>query len=261
MSSTLSPHSSIHQSIINIDDIKTALEKHKNTVFKIHYTKKDLECIAKIDISKGKVYSHFGDIADCNPEKFFKEIGNNNDSKNIETLCKIISKLAKAVCKGYETKHAWIDIRVTKPNNDYDIPRWHMDGNFFMDTPEDRKQIQSKFVTVLRGDGTLMVSATKKEKEEWQRIMRANSPKTQEEAEKFYKDEQKQMELRMKTNKVFENKKVKQLKNDEGLIFIVGNLDKALIHSEPPMHSFRIFISILPGTGEQIAGLKKRWNR
>ena len=65
----------------------------------------------------------------------------------------------------------------------------------------------------------------------------------------------------MKTNKVFENKKVKQLKNDEGLIFIVGNLDKALIHSEPPMHSFRIFISILPGTGEQIAGLKKRWNR
>ena len=108
MSSTLSPHSSIHQSIINIDDIKTALEKHKNTVFKIHYTKKDLECIVKIDISKGKVYSHFGDIADCNPEKFFKEIGNNNDSKNIETLCKIISKLAKAVCKGYETKHAWL---------------------------------------------------------------------------------------------------------------------------------------------------------
>jgi len=226
-------HSSIHQSIINIDDIKTALEKHKNTVFKIHYTKKDLECIAKIDISKGKAYSHYGDIADCNPEKFFKEIGN-NDSKNIETLCKIINKLVKVVCKGYETKHARIDIRVTKPNDGYDIPRWHMDGIFFMDTPEDRKQIQSKFVTVLRGDGTLMVSATKKEKEEYQRIMRGNSPKTEEEADKFYQDEQKQMELRMKTNKVFENKKVKQLKNDEGLIFIVGNLDKALIHSESP---------------------------
>jgi hypothetical protein len=130
-----------------------------------------------------------------------------------------------------------------------------------MNTPEDQKQIQSKFVTVLRGDGTLMVSATKKEKEEYERIMRANVPKTKEEAEKFYKDEQKQMELRMKTNKVFENKKVKQLKNDEGLIFIVGNIDKALIHSEPPMHSPRIFISILPGTDEQIAGLKKLRNR
>jgi len=227
------PQSSPHQSIINIDDIKTALEKHKNTVFKIHYTKKELECIAKIDISQGNVYLHFGNIADCNPETFFKEIGN-NDSKNIETLCKIVNKLVKAVCKGYSTKHAWIDIRVRNPDNDFDIPRWHMDGNFFMDTPEDRKQIQSKFVTVLRGDGTLMVSATKKEKEEYNRIMRENRPKTQEEAEQYYKDEHKQMELRLKTNKVFENKKVKQLKNDEGLIFIVGNLDKALIHSESP---------------------------
>jgi len=234
MSSTQSkPQSSLHQSIINIDDIKTALEKHRNTVFKIHYTKKELECIAKIDISQWKFYSHYGDIADCNPETFFKEIGN-NDSKNIEALCKIVSKLAKAVCKGYSTKHAWIDIRVSNPDNDYDIPRWHTDGNFFMDTPEDRKQIESKFVTVLRGDGTLMVSATKKEKEEYERIMRANSPKTEEEADKYYKDKQKQMELRLKTNKVFENKKVKQLKNNEGLIFIVGNIDKALIHSESP---------------------------
>jgi hypothetical protein len=227
------PQSSPHQSIINIDDIKTALEKHRNTVFKIHYTKKELECIAKIDISQGNVYSHFGNIADCNPEKFFKEIGN-NDSKNIETLCKIVNKLVKAVCKGYSTKHAWIDIRVKNPDNDFDIPRWHMDGYFFMDTPEDRKQLQSKFVTVLRGAGTLMVSATKKEKEEYNRIMRENRPKTHEEAEQYYKDEHKQMELRLKTNKVFENKKVKQLKNDEGLIFIVGNLDKALIHSESP---------------------------
>jgi phosphopantetheinyl transferase (holo-ACP synthase) len=227
------PQSSPHQSIINVDDIKTALEKHKNTVFKINYTKKELECIAKIDISQDNTYSHFGDIAYCNPENFFKEIGN-NDSKNIETLCKIVSKLAKAVCKGYSTKHAWIDIRVSNPDNDYDIPRWHTDGNFFMDTPEDRKQIESKFVTVLRGDGTLMVSATKKEKEEYERIMRANSPKTEEEADKYYKDKQKQMELRLKTNKVFENKKVKQLKNNEGLIFIVGNIDKALIHSESP---------------------------
>jgi len=259
LSTQSTKQSSTHQSIINIDDIKNALEKHKNTVFKIHYTKKELECIAKIDISQGNVYSHYGDIADIKPETFFKKIGN-NDSKNIEALCKIVSKLAKAVCKGYSTKHAWIDIRVRNPNNDYDIPRWHMDGKFFMNTLEDRKQIQSKFVTVLRGSGTLLVSATKKEKEEYNRIMRENAPKTQEEAMKFYQDEHKQMELRLKTNKVFENKKVKQLKNDEGLIFIVGN-DKALVHSEPPMNSPRMFISILPGTATQIAGLKKRWNR
>jgi hypothetical protein len=45
------------------------------------------------------------------------------------------------------------------------------------------------------------------------------------------------------------------------LIFIVGNTEKALIHSEPPMTEERIFISILPGTEKQIENLKKRWKR
>ena len=245
-------------SIININDIKTTLKQHKNKVFKINYTETELLCIAKLDILINNTFSYFGDITNINPESFFEMIGNNNMKIN-KTLCKIVSKLAKAVCQGYEKNYAWIDIRVSMPTTDWDIPRWHMDGSFYI--TEDKNQIQSKFVTVLRGAGTLMVNATKKEKEEYEKIMIENRPKTKEDKEKFFKDHKNQMKLRIKQNKVFEKKKVKQLKNDEGLIFIVGNIDKALVHSEPPTHTNRIFISILPGTETQILELKKRWNR
>lgn len=47
-----------------------------------------------------------------------------------------------------------------------------------------------------------------------------------------------------------------QLEKNKGLIFLAGRED-ALLHSEPKMDLPRIFISILPGTEEEIAGLKK----
>jgi hypothetical protein len=78
---------------------------------------------------------------------------------------------------------------------------------------------------------------------------------------KYLNDEQWQMDIRMKQNVIFARKKVKQLQNNEGLIFIVGNTKKALIHSGPPMTEERIFISILPGTEKQIENLKKKRKR
>jgi hypothetical protein len=42
---------------------------------------------------------------------------------------------------------------------------------------------------------------------------------------------------------------------------MVGNRDRALIHSEPPMREDRLFISILPGYEYEITELNKRWNK
>ena len=246
--------------IINPDDIKRILTKQISNVFPINYTKKELECIRKIQITNGNVFSHFGKIGNINPSKFIQEIGSNSPTV-ANTFTTLVNKMVNAVCNGYDKDHAWIDIRATKPNDRFNIPRWHMDGSFFTETPEDRKQIQSKFVAIFKGPGTLMVNSTLKDKEKMNDIMRANGPKTQEDFMKYLNDEQWQMDIRMKQNAIFARKKVKQLQNDEGLIFIVGNPEKALIHSEPPMTEQRIFISILPGTEKQIENLKKRWKR
>jgi len=246
--------------IINPDDIKCTLTKQINNVFPINYTKKELECIRKIQITNGNVFSHFGKIGNINPSKFIQEIGKNTQTV-ANTFTTLVNKMVDAVCNGYDKDHAWIDIKATKPNDRFNIPRWHMDGSFFTETPEDRKQIQSKFVAIFKGPGTLMVNSTLKDKEKMDDIMRANGPKTQEDFMKYLNDEQWRMNIRMKQNAIFARKKVKQLQNDEGLIFIVGNTEKALIHSEPPMTEERIFISILPGTEKQIENLKKKWKR
>jgi hypothetical protein len=56
--------------------------------------------------------------------------------------------------------------------------------------------------------------------------------------------------------------KIIQVKNNQGVIFYAesGGIGGAL-HSEPKFDENRIFISILPGTKDNIEGLKKRWNR
>ena len=55
-------------------------------------------------------------------------------------------------------------------------------------------------------------------------------------------------------------KKYNKVPDNKGLIFEVGSKN-AVIHSEPPIEQERIFISILPGTFEQISELKKRFNK
>ena len=56
---------------------------------------------------------------------------------------------------------------------------------------------------------------------------------------------------------IFKHRKVHQLSNNQGLIFVVGR-DTALIHSEPPMTDTRIFVSVLPGTESQIKAREAR---
>ena len=42
---------------------------------------------------------------------------------------------------------------------------------------------------------------------------------------------------------------------------MVGNKDRALIHSEQQMRKDRLFVSILPGYKYEITKLQKRWNK
>jgi len=53
--------------------------------------------------------------------------------------------------------HFWLAIRVTEPNNEFIIPRWHKDGNYFASN-----SITAKFITVLKGPGTLLIRSNKK---------------------------------------------------------------------------------------------------
>ena len=82
-------------------------------------------------------------------------IGNNTE-EDLQKMTDIIKRLAQEVCNGYGRKYVCVSIRANNPIDIWDVPRWHTDGNFFIN-PKSRTKQQSKFITVLKGAGTLMI--------------------------------------------------------------------------------------------------------
>lgn len=225
--------------------------------FDIKYTKKETDYLDNFNITKWSSFDHYGHVDNLDDNKlddFLTNIGNN---QNINILNKIIHKLADKITNSYGMKHCWLTIRVTLPHHGFDIPRWHKDGNFFK---SDRTQ--SKFVTVLKGPGTLFIKKSKKVDE----IYNKNNDEENKSYKKLKVKTMFNNKIENKYRKILANKlskfKHSQLKPKQGLIFLVG-IDKnnnlyGLLHSEPKNDTPRIFISILPGSENEIDELQKR---
>ncbi len=243
--------------IINSKQISKYLnsEKYDFKLFNINYTEKEQECIDKIKINKDQVYSYFGSINKISDINIFLSKIGNNTKEEIDKLEKIIIKILKKVLEGYQTEYFWMDIRVTTPTKSNNIPRWHHDGPFF-----GNNIITSKFATVLKGPGTLLIKSTKKVSNIYNTIENAS----REEMRKTNNYDN-QIKIHDKYRPIYaeklKNEKIIQVKNNQGVIFYAesGGIGGAL-HSEPKFDENRIFISILPGTKDNIEGLKKRWN-
>ena len=246
-------------------NINNYIKKKESTykIFDINYNEKEKKIINKIDVQFNGTFSFYGKfnkdklIEDNryfkgNILEFLKIFCNINDD-NIIKLKKIIYKIIETVVNGYNKKYIWFEIRTSLPNKNFKIPRWHFDGY----------KNQSKFVTVLKGPGTLIIKDTDIksrnnyfdiQKKLWNEI-------SEEEIKKKTTDEL----LRINDNhrKILANKlkpDIDQPNNNQGLIFLtdIGNNNKIVgIHSEPDVNDKRVFISIMCGTKNFIMNLHK----
>jgi len=123
-------------------------------------------------------------------------------------------------------------------------------ANFFGFYHSHRDKLQTKFITTLKGPTTLVLETTTDEKEHFFELQKYK--------DKFITnisdsdmDERKYISENIKGTRI-------HLTNNNGLIFVAGDKDKCLIHSEPKHDDERIFLSILPGTKEEIDELNKR---
>ncbi len=66
------------------------------------------------------------------------------------------------------------------------------------------------------------------------------------------------MKSKREIAKLVDEAKIHRAPKHLGTLYIVGNIDKAAVHSEPPMDSDRVFISVLPGTQKQIQEWEQR---
>ena len=211
-------------------------ENESFKIVNIEYTEQEKNCLDNFNITNFKTFDYYGIYSSIDGiNEYLSNVGNNS-AECIQTMNNVINMIAEYVYKGCNKDHLWLTIRITQPNSDFDIPRWHQDGNFF--TNNDK---QFKFVTVFQGAGTLLCSTDENTIEKFNSIE--------------FRFDHNDLEGRMMIHKLLEsspNSQFKQLKKYQGLIFSVGNQKIATIHSEPPMHTKRIFMSIVPGTKEEI---------
>jgi hypothetical protein len=156
-------------------------------------------------------------------------------------------------------KYFWLAIRITPPNNHFDIPRWHKDGTFFIEDKNEKSSV--KFITTLKGPGTLLIKSTKKINKIYEKTLEEKFTEMRK-----YKTMPEKIKIDNNFRPIFAKKFVKekviQAKNSDGILFYTGiPHDNAALHSEPKMDTSRIFISILPSSHENIKDLQKRFTK
>jgi hypothetical protein len=226
--------------------------KQNYLTFDIKYTKKESEYLDNFNITNRSNFIFNGNIDNLDNVKlnnFLNDIGNN---QNIEIINKIIHKIFNKITSAYQTKYCTINIRVTLPSSNYDDPRWHKDANFFKDPNVE----STKFLTVLKGPGTLFIKKSKKVNEIYYKILMEKFAEINKLGIIGYNKEIQEKYKKLFVTK-FKDFKHNQVKTRDGLIFFTGThkdkLKNGLLHSEPKKDVPRFFISILPGTESQIA--------
>lgn len=233
----------------NTNNIISYTDSQKSyQIFNIDYTQKEINCIKNFNIENFGNYNSYNTLN--NLEQFIKNIGKNSDD-DIAIIINIIKKLLDTLLKSYNTNSYWISIRIHSKHSDFDIPRWHCDGFYH----SNRNKLQTKFITTLKGPTTLVLETTKQEKDYFYKLQ---DYKLQDYKDKFTSDSNEiDIERRKYISENIKGTKI-NLSNNNGLIFVAGDKEKCLIHSEPKHDNNRIFISILPATKDEINELSER---
>lgn len=138
--------------------------------------------------------------------------------------------------KDFNKESVWVMVRVTLPNNEFDIPRWHKDGYYI-----ESEEKTYKLVFTVKGAPTRFAEMTDVGKYK--------------ELEKYEEDD---IEIRKKFMSAV--KETDPISKDQATMYLVGGED-AKVHSEPPIDAPRIFMSVVPGSREQIEKFKERYEK
>lgn len=216
--------------------IESLREERSSACIDLGLSCKALQAIAQLNIDKSEAYDQFGDIHLLQKQipLFIKRIGLNND-ETASTLSKVTYQIATQIIEASGKKTAWISIRANTPSSEFDIPRWHIDGYYYSPF----NSFAFKFVTVLKGKPTLLYSMEQSEREAFNNHMND----------------------REFLHHFLSKERVQSPKAGHGVFFVVGDMRRAQVHSEPKIESERLFISVLPGDIAEIAELKDRWSR
>jgi hypothetical protein len=153
----------------------------------------------------------------------------------------------------FEKSACWLTIRVTKPADDFLLPRWHQDGRMFPYDEGREEVVRSKYALTLLGPHTLMLPTTLHnvevllagEKKHYWWWNDPVAPITEEE-----RDQAHDMLRQWLADQFREEERV-HIDNGQVVRFSWGRNDSA-IHSEPDLVSDRVFMTILYGSEAEL---------
>ncbi|MDO8530361.1 MAG: hypothetical protein Q7S10_03095 [bacterium] len=192
-------------------------------------------------------FSYYGPVNDELIKKltdYFGKLGANSQ-EIVDSISGLVSRLAKDTQKELNADSAWVNIRTSLPNNEYDIPRWHKDAGFFKD---DEKAY--KLVFNIKGAPTRFAQAVDPEGYDLleQEDAINNSIYPDESSEEFKKEN-----IRIRKGLMATVKEAEPPNNEQAVIYCVNNREDSKIHSEPKINEPRIFMQVLFGSEKQIS--------
>lgn len=226
-----------------INRIPTAIKElgpeNSFVCYDLHLSDDDIKVLKSLKVSITDEYNNYGNLKDLNSEvrTFIKSLNKENEAI-AEATSKIIARIVNDIVRASGQETAWVAVRSFIPTSEYDVPRWHRDGYYY--APYEGNPY--KFAVTLKGPSTLFYNLPNDLKKEFSDLERTGTEK----------NGYNRQTLATFLGQSQGNTRVPQ--PYQGAIFIVGS-EYAAIHSEPPIHEERLFISVLPGSQKQI----KEW--
>ena len=232
------------------DEQKTALEKMTIRPLAEYANDDELE-----ELLSKMSHTNYGELDNLAAELnsyMTEKLGETNPGICLVVI-ELIMDIIKKVCDYYNQESALIMLRTTPSENKlYDIPRWHTDGSFFL-----KGEREYKTVVTLVGPGTLFYKLPDEQRSAFNEVSGIKlTTLTPSKSEIKIKAQ----ESRMKTYAICtDESRIDSPAQYQGAMFVTGCKKTSMVHSEPKMTGKRFFLSVQPGSKEQIAE-KKRSN-
>jgi hypothetical protein len=211
--------------------------------FALNLSPQAVQVFENLRIDKAGFYNNFGadGVVHADTVRFVSELGNSHATATL--AADVVYDLAQSVYEAMGAETSWLTLRASHPNTNFDIPRWHQDGLFFdFDAPGE----QHKVAFALKGATTFFAHVNGNDRREFNLIARRASITDA-------------AERRLAIAKFVKTLRTEMTPVGHGSVFEVGSETRSGVHSEPPIHASRLFMSLLPGTSAQIAQLRQEW--
>ena len=247
---------SAHSQDTLITNVQTAINNlgpnNPFAFYDLNLSDNEIKILEKITINPiiSNSYENYGNIDKLEVEvsEFIKSLSEENEIIASEAS-QLITKLVKGLVQASGKETAWVALRPSIPNSEFDLPRWHHDGYYY----GPREIQQYKFALVLKGPSTLFCKLSHDEKNAFDILKKKEIQKiVQDENGKIIKFEEDMSNRQALATMIRDFQAPITIANPyQGAVFVVGGNNGA-IHSEPPISENRLFLSILPGSKSQI---------